>query len=110
MLLLLLSSYFIFFSNTSNPTNENLQTCTFNKYEFSNYFEKGKNIQLVPKDIYTFPETENIKCLGKVLSYDVDSSSKTIYAKFGTNPKVYEYFLLFNFCFTCFISYFFKIK
>ena len=92
MLLLLLSSYFIFFSNTSNPTNENLQTCTFNKYEFSNYFEKGKNIQLVPKDIYIFPETENIKCLGKVLSYDVDSSSKTIYAKFGTNPKVYEYF------------------
>ena len=65
MLLLLLSSYFIFFSNTSNPTNENLQTCTFNKYEFSNYFEKGKNIQLVPKRHIHISGNRKIKCLGK---------------------------------------------
>ena len=56
---------FYIFSNTSNPTNENLQTCTFNKYEFSNYFEKGKNIQLVPKDIYIFPKQKILNVLGK---------------------------------------------
>ena len=83
--------FFLFFSNQFDSTDE-FSECKFNKYEFSNYFEKGKNIQLIPKDVYIYPETENIKCLGKVLSYYEDNSSQIIYAKFGTNPKVYEYF------------------
>ncbi len=47
------------------------------------------DVSVVHKDIYIFPEIENILCLGKVT--DVVLDEKSIYIVSGTNQKVFIY-------------------
>ena len=80
-------------NNQDINCNQHYWTLKNKIHDLGNY-----DVSIVHKDIYIFPEIENIFCLGKVTDVVLDGNS--VYVVSGTNQKVFIYlssavFLLF---------------
>ena len=81
--------------------NQHYWTLTNNINNFGEY-----EIILIHRDIYIFPEIENISCLGKVISLYIENDS--IYIVSGTNQKVFNYLTAIIFLFFSILLLFYK--
>lgn len=87
--------------NDSNVNNEyyiqtvNNSSCEFTYKEVEDHLLlEGLLIEKVAKDIYVFPEYQNLKCLGKVLELVSEPELDRISLVIGTNEKVFQYLRL----------------
>lgn len=81
--------------------NQHYWTLTNNINNFGEY-----EIILIHRDIYIFPEIENLFCLGKVITMYIENDS--IYIVSGTNQKVFNYLTTIIFLFFSIILYFYE--
>ena len=71
-------------NNQDINCNQHYWTLKNKIHDLGNY-----DVSIVHKDIYIFPEIENILCLGKVTDVVLDGNS--VYVVSGTNQKVFIY-------------------
>ena len=76
------------------------------KYQFC---DEGYEISLldntfniIERDLYIFPEIENVKCIGKIIEVYEGENKALVY---GTNKKVYNYFNLLGSSLILFLSF-----
>ena len=86
------------------PTNSKI--IEGEKYQFC---DEGYEISLlentfniIERDLYIFPEIENVKCIGKIIEVYEGENKALVY---GTNKKVYYYFNLLGSCIILFLSF-----
>ena len=91
VLFLILVSFSPMFFSFIGPSYE--ISINDNKYKSCiNFNEKNidfKNIEILEKDIYIFPEINNLKCIGKIVEFN-DGTNETLF--YGTNKKLFNYF------------------
>ena len=99
---------FIRFSNNYYTSEENQSSCSYFFPENLRNLD-GYEVEVEKRDIYVFPEIKNTLCLGKIVSYEVQSEKIIIYV--GTNSKFLNFIILFSQFLLMFLYlYFFRKK
>jgi len=86
-------------NNSKIIEGEKYQFCYMGYEEVSSL---DKKFNIIERDLYIFPEIQNVKCFGKIIEVYEGENIELVY---GTNKKVYNYFNLLGSSVILFLSF-----